>query len=251
MSNRDTDEQELYVGDFEGFVARRNALAKWLRGEGERAEGDRVKALKKPSRLAWAINRVSASEKNLRRQLLDAGAALREAQEQLLAGKADRARLDEAGEGERAAVERALEAVGAVAQGAGAELSAATLERARQTLHAVALDEDVRHEFERQRLTTDHEPSGLGGLGAASPARSKSQGGRASKKARGELKAAEAKLAKLEKAEKAAEREVEAARHAAKRAQQALERASKELDKAAKEAASAGERVESVRERLG
>ena len=35
----------------------------------------------------------------------------------------------------------------------------------RQTLHAVALDENVREEFEHHRLITEHEPAGLGGLG--------------------------------------------------------------------------------------
>ncbi len=252
MSSRDTEERELYVGDFEGFVARRNEVAKRLRADGDSDEADRVKVLKKPSRVAWAINQVSAREKKLRDELLDAGAALREAQERLLGGEADRADLRSAGDREQAAVERALDAVGAAARDAGADLSSASVERTRQTLHAVALDEDVRREFEDHRLTTDHEPAGLGGLArsdASTPA--KAQDRRASKKKRDALKAFEAKLAKLEKDEKKAERDVDATRRDDRRAQQALERATKALDEAAKEAAAAREGVESLRERVG
>ena len=113
---------EVFVGDFEGFVARRNALAKRLRADGDQGAGDRVRGLKKPSRVAWAINQVSARGGKPRDELLDAGAALREAQEGLVAGSAERENLREAQGREQAAVERALEAVGEVTAKAGAKL---------------------------------------------------------------------------------------------------------------------------------
>ena len=138
----------LYAGDFDDFVTRRNELAKELRAEGDSDGADRVRALKKPSRGAWAINRVSADEPKLRDALLEAGAALRKAQEKVVAGSGDRAELREAGEREKAAVSTALDAAGAVSEKAGAKLSPAALERVSKTLHAVALDEDVRKDFE-------------------------------------------------------------------------------------------------------
>ena len=161
---------ELYAGDFDDFVARRNELAKQLRGEGDGEAADRVRALKKPSRGAWAINRVSADEPKLRHGLLEAGTKLRKAQEKAVAGTGDRAKLREAGELEKAAVSRALDSARGVAEDAGAKLSPAALERVRKTLHAVALDEDVRRDFERHRLTTEHEAAAMGGLSLAIPA---------------------------------------------------------------------------------
>ncbi len=242
----DTALDELYIGDFDGFVARRNELAKDLRARGDGEAADRVRALKKPSRVAWAINQFSGRGAKLRDELLEAGARLREAQERLVAGKAERADLREASDEEQAAVGRALDTVVALAEEAGSKLSPASSERARQTLHAVALDEDVRLEFERHRLTTEHEAAGLAGfsLGAAAPA--PGRGGRA-RSAKKELKAAEAKAGKLEARQREAEREVEAARKAADQAGRDLRRAVKELDKAAADAEAARQRVEDLR----
>jgi hypothetical protein len=47
---------ELYRGPLEEFVGRRDGLAKELRVEGRREEAQRVKALRKPTRTAWALN---------------------------------------------------------------------------------------------------------------------------------------------------------------------------------------------------
>lgn len=46
----------LYRGPPEDFVSRRDALARELRSTGERDSASVVKALKKPSRTAWALN---------------------------------------------------------------------------------------------------------------------------------------------------------------------------------------------------
>jgi hypothetical protein len=235
---------ELYAGDFDDFVARRNELAKGLRAEGDPEAADRVRALKKPSRGAWAVNRVSAGEPKLRDELLDAGAKLRKAQERLVSGASDSAGLREAGDRERAAVDGALDAARAVSEAAGAGLSPATLERVRKTLHAVALDEEVRRDFERHRLTTEHEAAGLGGLslGAAPPAGER----KADKRKRDRLKAAEAEVKKLHARQQEAERHTRAAREAAEEAQRDLRRASKELEKATSAADTARKRLDDL-----
>ena len=161
---------DVYLGDFEGFVARRDALAKQLKADGDDQAAAAVKALRKPSRTAWAVNQFAAHGKKLRDELLKAGADLRGAQEGLVAGDADREAMIKARDRERAAVTGALEAIEALADEAGAELNAAAAERVRQTLHAVALDDEVRARFESARLTTDHEATGLGGGLGARPA---------------------------------------------------------------------------------
>ncbi len=223
----------VYLGDFEGFVARRDALAKQLRADGDGDAADAVKALKKPSRTAWAVNQFAAHGAKARDELLKAGAQLREASEGLVSGEADREAMIKARDRERAAVGSALEAITALAGDAGPALNSAATERVRQTLHAVALDEEVRDQFEAARLTADHEASGLGGggLAAGGPAKRRPQKKGDSKQAerkrrrREQLKTAEADAAKRDRELEAAELELTEAKKAAKRAQGDLKRA--------------------------
>jgi hypothetical protein len=234
---------ELYSGDFDGFVGRRDELAKRLRGGGDREAADSVKALKKPNQPAWALNQLGAKQRD---RLLKAGEGLRGTQEKVVSGDADPDALREAAELERTAVSEALGAATALAENAGSPLSDPATERARQTLHAVALDEDVRAEFERGRLTTDHDPPGLGelSLGAVKPKRSKrTQARDRSSERRKELQSAEAEAKKLAGRREDAEREMEAARKEAERAQHALERATEQLEQATAAADEADERV--------
>src|SRR4051794_13158700 len=119
---------DLYTGDFDGFVSRRNALAKQLKADGDSDGADAVKALKKPSRGAWAINQVSAGKTKIRKDLLAAGAALRKAK--------GRDAVRKATEQERDAIDEARDAAQAIATKDGAKLSPAALEKVRETLHA-------------------------------------------------------------------------------------------------------------------
>ena len=259
----------VHLGDFEGFVARRDALAKELKGEGDSDAAEEVKALKKPSRTAWAVNQFAAHGKKLRTELLKAGTALRDAQEGLVSGSGDREAMIKARDRERAAVGKAVEAIAALAADAGSELNAAATDRVRQTLHAVALDDEVREQFEAARLVTDHEASGLGGGAgfatsgggagkARTPAREKSaarsKGDAAAdrkrekeaerkRRAREELKAAEADATKRGRELESAELELKEATKAAERAQGDLKRATKKRDRAHAAADDAGGRL--------
>jgi len=177
----------LYLGGFDDFVRSRNEVAKQLRAQGNREAGDAVRALKKPSRVAWSLN----------------------------------------------------------------------LERARQTLHAIALDEGVRDDFQRHRLTTEHDAAGLGGLSPDTPQATRKGGQQTrstkdaereeAKRRRDVLKAAEKEARKLAGRQEEADREVQAARQTAERAQRDLERAVKERDQAASEATAARERLDDLR----
>lgn len=245
----------VYLGDFEGFVTRRDALAKQLRADGDGDAADAVKALKKPSRTAWAVNQFAAHGAKARDELLKAGAQLREASEGLVSGEADREAMIKARDRERAAVGSALEAIAALADDAGQALNSAATERVRHTLHAVALDEDVRGQFEAARLTADHEASGLGGGSlAAGPAKRRPQRKGDSKQVerkrrrREQLKTAEADAVKRERELEAAELELTEAQKAAKRAQGDLKRATARQEKAKAAAGKAGERVAELRD---
>ena len=52
----------LYAGPLTDFISARDALAKELRATGDRDAASAVKSLRKPSRAAWALNRVAHQE---------------------------------------------------------------------------------------------------------------------------------------------------------------------------------------------
>src|ERR671936_452656 len=76
----------LYGLPLDAFVRERDELAKELRRSGDREAADWVKGLPRPSVSAWAVNQVMRTQGSDARALLDAGAALSEAQERMLAG---------------------------------------------------------------------------------------------------------------------------------------------------------------------
>ena len=149
----------LYTAPLEGFTKERNAFAKELRGEGERERADEVKALKKPSLPAWAINQGVRADDKAVKGLLKAGDALRSAHERALGGDADDLRVAMAQEAD--AVETMTMAVVRAAR--PEKLAGGMLDRVRDTLRAVAGDQELRREFESGRVTRDRKPVGLGG----------------------------------------------------------------------------------------
>src|SRR4051794_15425109 len=87
--------RELYGLPLERFTAERNALAAELRSP-------EIKALRKPSAAAWAVNQLVRAEPDLVEALLGAGGELRQAHRQAASGRgADQLRA--AADAERAA----------------------------------------------------------------------------------------------------------------------------------------------------
>ncbi len=68
---------ELFALDPKDFVRERDALAKQLRAGGDRDEAARVKALRRPTVAAWAINQVARDKPDAVGALLDAAAKAR------------------------------------------------------------------------------------------------------------------------------------------------------------------------------
>ena len=133
------------------------------------------------------------------------------------------------------AVEAMMKRVGEVLADAGHETSA-YVDRARQTLRAVATDEELRAEFERGQVVTDSEPVGFGAASGAlkAPARKPKPEDAAAKRRRKQAATrVERVKAALEKADDAVDgaraklREAEAERT---RLADALDAAEAELD---------------------
>src|SRR4051795_775845 len=140
---------ELYGLPDAEFTAARDALAKRLRAEKRREDADAVKALRRPSVAAAAINR--AVREHGADAVLAAGEALRAAHEALLGGDGDAAAVREAMARERDAVREFAR----LAVGEGA--SEATEEKVRATLHAASVDDDVRAALIAGRLEREAE----------------------------------------------------------------------------------------------
>jgi hypothetical protein len=169
----------LYAGELEDFVRDRDAVAKELRAGGDREGAAEVKKLAKPTRAAWAVNRLVRERPDEVRALVDAGEALAGAQEQLLDG-ADAAVLRGAAEAARALVD---------ALAAEAPVDGPARDKVRATLHAATVDPDVRAEVAAGRVTKERSASGFGGLDAliaagrgAAPAKGKAARGKAKAK---------------------------------------------------------------------
>jgi hypothetical protein len=174
---------DLYGLPLDAFVPERDALAKRLRADGRRGAADEIKALRKPSVAAWAVNQVVRTQPKEARALWQAGDALIAAQEALLAGTGDAAALRTAVEDERAAVDGLLEAARGLLTGAGRDLGETTIERVRETLHAGAIDAEARADVAAGRAVRERAHAGLGPFGAApeSPAARRSSAGGAAR----------------------------------------------------------------------
>src|SRR5262245_59519642 len=81
------DIDALYKLPLTEFTASRNALAGRLKKAGRTEDGDRVKALVKPSGPAWAVNQLYWQQRQLFERLIDSGDRLRKAQASKLAGR--------------------------------------------------------------------------------------------------------------------------------------------------------------------
>jgi hypothetical protein len=255
----DPDLEQLYTLPLTEFTAARDALAKRLRSESDRAQAEEVKKLRKPSATAWALNQVRRSDPHAVDALLAAGQRLRDAQEGLLAG-GERDELAAAVAEERRLVSEVAElAARRLESGA----SAAARTKLTATLRAVATDVEARALLQSGTLTRDYESSdfGLSGMAfAPSPpavSRERAQPPQRPTVADGRLKQARERLERarfdersareaLQEAERGAveaRREAERAAAALAEADRALGRAERALQQAAAIKASSGERV--------
>jgi hypothetical protein len=154
----------LYQLPLEQFVATRDQLARRLRAAGDRATARQVAGLRRPPVSAWAANQLARAAPNAVAELLEVGAALREAQQDAVAGQPGAARqLRTATVHLRAAITRLSARAETLLVRSGHAASDATLDRLAATLQAAATgDEATRAALAQGRLLGDLDPAGFG-----------------------------------------------------------------------------------------
>ena len=218
----------LYALPLDEFTKARNDLAARLKKAHQTEAADQVRALKKPTVVAWTANRLARSHPDLVHELLEAGARLRDVQQRSLAGKANAAEVSEAAGRERETVRELIAA-------ARTELSAPMLDRLTQTLRAAAVDPGVAPVLAAGRLTEELRAVGFGPLEVVTPKqRGPSMDERRAERERlTELRAEARRLAAEAKealrAAHEAEREAERLRGAAEEKQAEADRAATKL----------------------
>jgi hypothetical protein len=226
---------QLFHGPLEEFTAARNELAKSLRSDGEAEAADWVKGLKKPTRAAWLVNELSQRKPKDVQRLLSVGRELRNAQEEMLAGSADREKLREAGVAEQATIESLVGTAEAIGREHGVGPQALT--KVEDTLRAASSDPEVAEAIEKGRLDREQRASGIGLVGAATvktPTSRRTKGDReATERREREQRAkrrnqAERKLAAAEKRVEREQAKLDRARETVSDAEQAVHDA--ELD---------------------
>jgi hypothetical protein len=166
----DVDEEidRLYGTPLDEFVQERDELAKRLTRDGDRDAGARVKALRKPTVGAWALNQAVRRRRAETDALLATGKRLRAAHEELLSG-GDSAVLRETMEEERSLTSALADCAEAIASETG-KSGPALRDRVRATLHAAAVQEEAREELATGRFVREREAVGLGPFDSDLPA---------------------------------------------------------------------------------
>ena len=150
----------LYALEPGAFTAARNDLAKRLRAAGDKAEAALVAKLRRPPPTAWALNSVARQRPGVIDAVLDAGAGLRAATEDALAGDASALRTAQAWE--RRAVDAAVAAGAEYLSAAGHGAGDAPRQRMAGTLRAAMVDEAVAASLRQGVLDDDREAPGFG-----------------------------------------------------------------------------------------
>jgi hypothetical protein len=241
---------ELPLGDFTGA---RNELEKRLRKEGERERAAEVKALRKPTAPAWALNQVARAQPKEVARLVKSGRQVRDAQEKLLAG-GERKALDRATAAQRETTRELVRAAVEAAENGGVGTGAAFEEKVGATLRAAAADEQVAEQLSAGRLVREHEAAGLFGfdVSADAPASAREPASAKKKPAKtkpaktkddGAAREAAAERRRAQERERKRQRALDTARNAEKRARHAAEAAEKATAKERKTAERAVERL--------
>jgi hypothetical protein len=233
VPNLERELDELYALPLGEFTKARNDLSSRLRKAHQAGAADHVKSLKKPSIVAWAVNRLARDKPKQVDALLQSSESLRDAQQRAIAGKASIEEVNEAAAAERDAIRVLLSSARPLLS------SPAHIEKLAQTLRAAAIDEAARALLQRGRLTEEMTASGFGPLEAVKTSRRR--GDEVARAARERVTALRAEARRLHAEARVAER---AASDAAK-AFEILDAEAKEkraeADKAAEELAGAEE----------
>ena len=158
---------DLYGLPLEEFTKARDAYAKELRQSGKKEAAEEVKALRKPSVSAWAVNQAVRRRPQDAKALVKAGGELRKAQRAAVAGRNPDA-LRDATRAHRDLVEDLTETAKDALEERGA-VSPSILVRIAQTLRGASIDKEASKALTAGTLSEDVEQAGFGPLLAAVP----------------------------------------------------------------------------------
>lgn len=212
--------EPLFELEPEEFTAERDRIAKELKRQGEDEASGRVKALKRPSVTAYALNLVSRRHPDLVKALLEADEQLRTAK--------SRTDMDQA----KASRQKAISAISAKAAsllaGQDRPVTAQVKERLTETLLAVATDDETRERLGSGHLLKEAEAGGFGGPVAAFDAAPPDDDNRRIRERASKIRAeGEAKLSEAKKAKADSERALHESKELAEASAAAKERAGK------------------------
>ena len=154
---------ELFALPPAEFTAARNALVKQLRADKRRNDAEAVKALRRPSVPAWAVNSAARKDPDAIDRLIEAGAAVGAAQRRALSGVRE-AGLREASAARRERIDEVWKVAAAILREAGIEPQAHRSAIA-ATLEAASVESEAADAVRKGRLTADlPAPSGFGAV---------------------------------------------------------------------------------------
>lgn len=231
--------EDLYAVPLGEFTAARDRMVKELKAAGDDDAARRVKAIRKPSLPAWAVNRLARDEKSdLARwfELRDELAAASDAAE-LRSLTAERRRL----------LSRLLRSADDILRAADHATSATTTNAISKTLQAGGTDEE-RQAIQSGTLSRPLTPTGFEGLGGFEPSADDEDGEpRPPRPSAAQRKTAERLATEAEAAEREAHELARAAEKAAREAEDLVRRA----DKAAARAERARKKADGALDALG
>lgn len=154
----------LYRAAPEGFIAAREALVRELKEAGQTEDASAVKALRKPTVPAWAVNQLADRDPTGIGELLDAGAEVRAAQHAAMSSGTSADRLREAAAARRQVLGRLVSEASEVLRQAGRSPST-HLDEIRATLEAASVE--ARASEQLRAGTLERAIQETGGFGEA------------------------------------------------------------------------------------
>lgn len=148
---------ELYARPLDDFVPARNERAKAAKADGDKDLFDAVKALPKPSTAAWVVNMLVRHQADQVQQVLELGASLREAQQNL-----DGEELRQLNRQRRQLTSAVTRGARALARELGHKVGESVASQVEETLHAAMVAQAAADAVRTGLLVRSLAASGLG-----------------------------------------------------------------------------------------
>lgn len=238
---------ELYATAPDAFITRRAELVRAARLAGDRALATAIGKLRKPTRSAWLVNLYARSASDELAELLELGAALRVAQEQL--STADLRRLSAQ---RNTVVTAASRRAVALAEARGYRASESVRQEVNLTLQAALADPTVAEQMRAGTVTEAHTYGGFGPLtpspGTATPPPAAASELPTGEPPEDELERARSRRARAERLR--AEQARAEAEHRLHAAEAELERATDAAEDAVQQVTKVGEQIATLHSQL-